>query len=234
MPPKTSKKADAKGGKPVKKDSSGGKGKKKKWSKGKVRDKLNNMALFDKATYDKLYKEVSAPRSLALPNPISAPGRDLQAHHPIGCFRTSEGPCLACQAGSSRLRELLAKGLIRRCQPQQPTGLHPCHQDRRNRRLSTSLLLVFVSNKVFIPFINRVFPNSYSSACLNIVCSDHGGFFTTSCETICEARTLALLTLEVSSLSFWFCDFGSRTFAAQFRFIDLPFAAAPSALFAML
>ena len=32
--------------------------KKKKWSKGKVRDKLNNLCLFDKATYDKLYKEV--------------------------------------------------------------------------------------------------------------------------------------------------------------------------------
>merc|ERR1712243_185361 len=30
----------------------------KKWSKGKVRDKLNNMVLFDKPTYDKLYKEV--------------------------------------------------------------------------------------------------------------------------------------------------------------------------------
>uniref|UniRef100_A0A915IFW1 40S ribosomal protein S25 n=1 Tax=Romanomermis culicivorax TaxID=13658 RepID=A0A915IFW1_ROMCU len=29
-----------------------------KWSKGKVRDKLNNMVLFDKATYEKLYKEV--------------------------------------------------------------------------------------------------------------------------------------------------------------------------------
>lgn len=29
-----------------------------KWSKGKVRDKLNNLILFDKATYDKLYKEV--------------------------------------------------------------------------------------------------------------------------------------------------------------------------------
>lgn len=29
-----------------------------KWSKGKVRDKLNNLALFDKVTYDKLYKEV--------------------------------------------------------------------------------------------------------------------------------------------------------------------------------
>ena len=29
-----------------------------KWSKGKVRDKLNNLVLFDKGTYEKLYKEV--------------------------------------------------------------------------------------------------------------------------------------------------------------------------------
>ena len=35
-------------------NKSGGKAKKKKWSKGKVRDKLNNLVLFDKATYDKL------------------------------------------------------------------------------------------------------------------------------------------------------------------------------------
>ncbi|OWK09403.1 hypothetical protein Celaphus_00006255, partial [Cervus elaphus hippelaphus] len=53
------KKKDA--GKSAKKDKdpvnkSGGK-KKKKWSKGKVRDKLNNLVLFDKATYDKLCKE---------------------------------------------------------------------------------------------------------------------------------------------------------------------------------
>merc|ERR1711993_118546 len=60
MPPKK----DPKGGKsaPAKKKkeggSSGGKAKKKKWSKGKVRDKLNNLVLFDKGTYDKLYKEV--------------------------------------------------------------------------------------------------------------------------------------------------------------------------------
>ncbi|XP_041487860.1 40S ribosomal protein S25-like [Microtus oregoni] len=52
------KKKDA--GKSAKKDKdpvnkSGGK---KKWSKGKVRDKLNNLVLFDKATYDKLCKEV--------------------------------------------------------------------------------------------------------------------------------------------------------------------------------
>ncbi|EYB85356.1 hypothetical protein Y032_0300g1817 [Ancylostoma ceylanicum] len=60
MPPKAAKKADPKGGKAPpgkKKEGSGGKAKKKKWSKGKVRDKLNNMVLFDQATYDKLYKE---------------------------------------------------------------------------------------------------------------------------------------------------------------------------------
>lgn len=61
MPPKTAKKVDPKGGKaPAKaKAGSGGKAKKKKWSKGKVRDKLNNAVLFDKASYEKLYKEVS-------------------------------------------------------------------------------------------------------------------------------------------------------------------------------
>merc|ERR1712058_161035 len=37
---------------------SSSKGKKKKWSKGKVRDKLVNLALFDKATFDKFNKEV--------------------------------------------------------------------------------------------------------------------------------------------------------------------------------
>merc|ERR1711990_203937 len=39
------------------KEGGGGKAK-KKWSKGKTRDKLNNLVLFDKGTYDKLYKEV--------------------------------------------------------------------------------------------------------------------------------------------------------------------------------
>ena len=53
MPPKDDKKKDA--GKSAKKDEdpvnkSGGKAKKKKWSKGKVRNKFNNLVLFDKAT----------------------------------------------------------------------------------------------------------------------------------------------------------------------------------------
>merc|ERR1711874_181664 len=44
---------------PKKKEGGGGgKAKKKRWSKGKTRDKLNNLVLFDKATYDKLLKEV--------------------------------------------------------------------------------------------------------------------------------------------------------------------------------
>merc|ERR1712139_212446 len=43
---------------PKKKEGGGGKAKKKKWSKGKSRDKLNNLVLFDKGTYEKLYKEV--------------------------------------------------------------------------------------------------------------------------------------------------------------------------------
>jgi len=65
MPPKKDDKkgkggAPAKGGKagaPVAK-AGGGKQKKKKWSKGKVREKVNNLVLFDKTTYDRLISEV--------------------------------------------------------------------------------------------------------------------------------------------------------------------------------
>merc|ERR1711978_715275 len=57
--PKAGAKAPAKN--PKKKEGGGGgKAKKKKWSKGKSRDELNNLVLFDKNTYDKLYKEVPA------------------------------------------------------------------------------------------------------------------------------------------------------------------------------
>merc|ERR1711976_1152376 len=55
--PKAGAKAPAKN--PKKKEGGGGgKAKKKKWSKGKTRDKLNNLILFDKPTYEKLLKEV--------------------------------------------------------------------------------------------------------------------------------------------------------------------------------
>merc|ERR1711894_762905 len=52
------------------KPSSGGKAKKKKWSKGKTRDKLNNAILFDKPTYEKLYKEVPSYK-LITPSVVS-------------------------------------------------------------------------------------------------------------------------------------------------------------------
>merc|ERR1712002_1127332 len=68
MPPK---KDAGKAAAPKKKDaSSGGKAKKKKWSKGKVRDKLNNLVLFDEATYDKPYKEVPSYK-LITPSVVS-------------------------------------------------------------------------------------------------------------------------------------------------------------------
>merc|ERR1739838_1277780 len=72
MPPK---KPDPKGKTPAKSQKpkpagSGGKAKKKKWSKGKVRDKLNNLVLFDKPTYDKLYKEVPSYK-LITPSVVS-------------------------------------------------------------------------------------------------------------------------------------------------------------------
>merc|ERR1711917_174578 len=50
---------------PKKKEGGGSKAKKKKWSKGKSRDKLNNLVLFDKVTYDKLYKEVPTYKLIA-------------------------------------------------------------------------------------------------------------------------------------------------------------------------
>merc|ERR1712078_395043 len=90
---KGSSKAPAKA--PKKKDGAGGgKAKKKKWSKGKVRDKLNNLILFDKATYDKLYKEVPSYK-LITPSVVSE--------------RLKVRGSLAKQA----LRELHAKGVIR-------------------------------------------------------------------------------------------------------------------------
>ncbi|CAI7785905.1 unnamed protein product [Closterium sp. NIES-54] len=54
--PKKDAKADKAQAKPAK--SGGGKQKKKKWSKGKQKEKVNNMVLFDQATYDKMLTEI--------------------------------------------------------------------------------------------------------------------------------------------------------------------------------
>jgi len=76
MPPKAADKG-GKGGKAAPpaaakkpKEGGGGKAKKKKWSKGKVRDKLNNLVLFDKPTLEKLQKEVPSYK-LITPSVVS-------------------------------------------------------------------------------------------------------------------------------------------------------------------
>nr|XP_045008153.1 40S ribosomal protein S25-like [Jaculus jaculus] len=86
-------------GKSAKKDKdplnkSGGKAKKKKWSKGKVRDKLNNLVLFDKATYDKLCKEVPNYKLITL-------------------AVVSERLKIRGSLARAALQELLSKGLIK-------------------------------------------------------------------------------------------------------------------------
>merc|ERR1712017_35395 len=52
------------------KTKSGASKSKKKWSKGKVREKLNNMVVFDQQTYDRMMKEV-ATFKLVTPSAIS-------------------------------------------------------------------------------------------------------------------------------------------------------------------
>merc|ERR1712174_156443 len=90
---KATSKAPAKA--PKKKEGGGGgKAKKKKWSKGKTRDKLNNLVLFDKPTYDKLLKEVPTYK-LITPSIVSE--------------RLKVRGSLARKA----LNELLAKGVIK-------------------------------------------------------------------------------------------------------------------------
>nr|XP_034366704.1 40S ribosomal protein S25-like [Arvicanthis niloticus] len=94
MPPKDDKKMPEVGQKnkdPVNK--SGGKAK-KKWSKGKVRDKLNNLVLFDKATYNKLCKKV--------PN-----------YKLITTAVVSERLKIRGSLARAALQELLSKGLIK-------------------------------------------------------------------------------------------------------------------------
>merc|ERR1712139_24751 len=52
------------------KSKSGASKGKKKWSKGKVREKLNNMVIFDQGTYDRMMKE-AATFKLVTPSAIS-------------------------------------------------------------------------------------------------------------------------------------------------------------------
>ena len=112
MPPKDdNKKKDAR--KLAKKDKdpvnpSGGMAK-KNWSKGKVRDKLNNLVLFDKANMTKLCKEV--------PN-----------YKFITPAVISERLKIRGSLARAALQEILSKGLIKLVSKQSSSDLHQTHQ----------------------------------------------------------------------------------------------------------
>merc|ERR1712002_961455 len=92
--------------------SGGGKKSKKKWSKGKVRDKLQNMCLFDKPTYDKVLKEVPNYK-LITPAIVSD--------------RMKIRGSLARRA----IKDLCAQGKIKLGATLVPNGVHPRHCTRR-------------------------------------------------------------------------------------------------------
>jgi small subunit ribosomal protein S25e len=94
MPPKKDDKKGKKDDKAPAKKSGGAKQKKKKWTKGKVKEKLNNAVVFDKATYDRLLKEI--PKSKMI-----SPS--------IACDRLKVNVSLARRG----LRHLHEKGLIK-------------------------------------------------------------------------------------------------------------------------
>merc|ERR1712086_1157511 len=102
--PQKSKEAKAKAA------SGGGKKSKKKWSKGKSRDKLQNMCLFDKPTYDRVLKEV--------PN--------YKVITPINRVRPHEDPRIPCPSrhqGAVRAEKDQTSGPA-----QLPDGLHSRHR----------------------------------------------------------------------------------------------------------
>lgn len=104
---------------------------KKKWSKGKSRDKLQNLCLFDKPTYDRLMKEVpkykvnyfSWPTFIFWPFVLqkcvifrqkwvrSSVNLHL-GHHSINCLRQNEDPWLigpTCHQATSSRRQNQAR-----------------------------------------------------------------------------------------------------------------------------
>jgi small subunit ribosomal protein S25e len=88
------KKDDKKAGAKKAASGGGGKAKKKKWSKGKVKEKLANLVLFDKTTYEKMLTDVPKQK-LITPSIISE--------------KLKVNGSLARKA----VRELVSQGLIR-------------------------------------------------------------------------------------------------------------------------
>lgn len=117
----------------------GGKKSKKKWSKGKSRDKLQNMCLFDKPTYDKVLKEVPNYKvCIGIFTEISWDMLEISfqnsylGHHPINRLWPYEDPRFprsSCHQRTSRYGQDQAFGPTLF-----PNGLHQSHRCRWRRR----------------------------------------------------------------------------------------------------
>merc|ERR1711985_38022 len=83
----------------------GGRSKKKKWSKGKVKEKLANLVMFDKSTYDKLMKEIPKAK-LITPSVVS---ERLKVNGSVArqAIRHLEEKGLICHVGEKHAAQLI-------------------------------------------------------------------------------------------------------------------------------
>ena len=143
---------------------------KKKWSKGKSRDKLQNMCLFDKPTYDKVLKEVPNYKvCIGIITETSWDMLEIQiqnsflGHHPINRLWPYEDPRFprsSCHQRTSRYGQDQAFGPTLF-----PNGLHQSHRCRWRRRRGRrdqkegkeiSHSLIVLHNTIsFCTFLNR-------------------------------------------------------------------------------
>merc|ERR1739848_321572 len=75
----------------------GGRSKKKKWAKGKVKEKLANMVMFDKSTYDKIMKEI--PKAKLITPAVVSERLKVNGSVARQAIRHLEGMGLAGQVG---------------------------------------------------------------------------------------------------------------------------------------
>ncbi|KAF2320975.1 hypothetical protein GH714_032330 [Hevea brasiliensis] len=94
--------------------SGGGKQKKKKWSKGKQKEKVNNMVLFDQATYDKLLSEVPKYK-LVTPSILSDRLRKVEVLLTPAALFT--GFQISGSLARRAIKDLMARGSIRMISP---------------------------------------------------------------------------------------------------------------------
>jgi hypothetical protein len=113
-----------------------------RWSKGKVRDKLSNAVLFDKASYEKLYKEASCFSEISFNGNILISDCHFQIDHSVRRLRAFEGSrfvghCCFASTSKWRLDQV-------RCQTRISTGLYSRYKGRCWRINNISNVYCFI------------------------------------------------------------------------------------------